>query len=263
MGDQLLRLDRVSAGYRRGVWAIRDVSLDLAGGDALGVVGMNGAGKSTLMATIAGRLHPEQGRVSFDGQDVGRSTPDRRARRGLVFLPEGHQVISALTVEQNLLVAAGTSTFRAARRRLSEVSDLIYGLFPILADRSDQLAGLMSGGEQQMLSIGRALVTGPRLLLLDEPSLGLAPAVVDRIYDALADLRKEQLSLVVVEQNDTRLRDLCNKIVVLNSGVVTLSCATEDADRDAIRSAYFGASVTTGDAVGASHEAEGVGDVQG
>ncbi|GAA4742218.1 ABC transporter ATP-binding protein [Nocardioides endophyticus] len=263
MAEQLLKVNKVDAGYRRGAHAIRDINLGLHAGDALGVVGMNGAGKSTLMATIAGRLVPENGTVELEGRDLGRMSPDRRARQGLVLLPEGHQVIGALTVEQNLLVASGARTFRGARRRLAAVADLVYGLFPILADRADQLAGLMSGGEQQMLSIGRALVTGPRLLLLDEPSLGLAPAVVDRIYDALTDLRREQLSLVVVEQNDTRLRNLCNKIVVLNSGVVTLSAATEDTDKDAIRRAYFGASHLPGDAVLASHEAEGDSHVQG
>jgi branched-chain amino acid transport system ATP-binding protein len=259
MTEALLRLNGVSAGYQRGVHAIRDIDLDLASGDALGVVGMNGAGKSTLMQTIAGQIIPERGTVEFDRDSLGRTSPNARARNGLVFLPEGHQVIGALTVEENLLIASGARTFRTARRRLNEVADLVYGLFPILSERSGQLAGLMSGGEQQMLSIGRALVTDPRLLLLDEPSLGLAPAVVDRIYDALADLRKEQLSLVVVEQNDTRLRGLCNKIVVLNSGVVTLSRATQDTDPDALRSAYFGTSRSTGDAGVASRNAEGVG----
>ena len=259
MVESLLRLRGVNAGYQRGVHAIRDIEIDLAAGDALGVVGMNGAGKSTLMSTMAGRIIPENGDVEFSGETLGRTSPNARARKGLVLLPEGHQVNSALTVEQNLLIASGARTFRGARRRLNEVADMVYGLFPILADRSEQLAGLMSGGEQQMLSIGRALVTGPRLLLLDEPSLGLAPAVVDRIYDALADLRKEQLSLVVVEQNDIRLRGLCNKIVVLNSGVITLSGATQDTDQDALRSAYFGTSTSTGGADVASRNAKGVG----
>lgn len=263
MSDQILSVANVSAGYRRGVHAIRGVDLELELGDALGVIGMNGAGKSTLMSSIAGRLTPETGRVMYDGRDLRRMTPPTRARNGLVFLPEGHQVIGALTVEQNLLIASGARTFRGARRRLAEVADTVYGLFPVLAERSGQLAGLMSGGEQQMLSIGRALVTGPRLLLLDEPSLGLAPAVVDRIYEALADLRRAGLSLIVVEQNDNRLRNLCNKIVVLNAGAITLSCSTEDATKEAVRSAYFGASTSPGETRGLSATTKDVEHVEG
>lgn len=240
MAEPLLDLQNVSAGYRKGVHAIRDVSLELGEGEAVGVIGMNGAGKSTLMNAIVGRVRPETGRVRFLGRDLEFSTPDRRARNGLVFLPEGHQVIGTLTAEQNLLLAADARTLRGARRRVQEVEDLIYDLFPILKDRSHQLAGLMSGGEQQMLSISRALVTGPKLLLLDEPSLGLAPAVVDRIYESLSNLLREHLTLIVVEQNDNRLRSLCNKIIVLNAGAVALNCSIEEATQDVIRAAYFG-----------------------
>ncbi|MFR9805090.1 ABC transporter ATP-binding protein [Pseudonocardia sp. RS010] len=257
MPEDVLTLIGVSAGYRKGVHAIVDVDLALPVGAALGVVGMNGAGKSTLMNTIAGRVRPERGLVRYDGADLAGVAPDRRARRGLVLLPEGHQVIASLTVEQNLLLAAGRRTLRSARRRVGEVADTVYGLFPILADRSGQLAGLLSGGEQQMLSIGRALVTGPRLLLLDEPSLGLAPAVVDRIYAALDELRRDGLTLVVVEQNDTRIRTLCTDIVVLHGGRVALSSPVGQATRDDVHSAYFGTRAAR-EATGVSlHDNEG------
>lgn len=257
MPEEILTLTDVSAGYRKGVHAIADVSVALRAGDALGVIGMNGAGKSTLMNTIAGRLRPESGRVCFEGDDLAGVSPDRRARRGLVFLPEGHQVIGSLTVEQNLLLASGRRTWKSARRRLNEVADTVYGLFPILKDRSGQLAGLLSGGEQQMLSISRALVTGPTVLLLDEPSLGLAPAVVDRIYAALGDLRREGLTLVVVEQNDSRVHTLCTTIAVLHGGRITLTTPVGQATQDDIRKAYFGTAGERETAAPALYDNEG------
>lgn len=240
MSEQLLSLRGVAAGYRRGVLAIRDIDLDVAAGDAVGVVGMNGAGKSTLLRAISGGLPLAAGVCRFGGDDLRRRSPAQRARNGLVLLPEGHQVIKTLTVRQNLLLAARSLTFRRANRVVARHEGLIYDMFPVLKERSSQLAGLLSGGEQQMLSLSRALITTPRLLILDEPSLGLAPVVVDRIYQALEDFRSTGMSMLVVEQNDQHLRGLCNRLIVIRDGVSVLSGPTADLSAAEVGRAYFG-----------------------
>jgi ABC-type branched-subunit amino acid transport system ATPase component len=249
MSEPLLSLQGVSAGYRKGVLAIRDVHLEIPEGDAVGVVGMNGAGKSTLLKAISGLLPIAAGSCAFAGEDLaGRGlaavSSASRARRGLVLLPEGHRVIGKLTVRQNLLLAAHALTARRSARVVAQHEELIYELFPILQERAGQMAGLLSGGEQQMLSLSRALITGPRLLILDEPSLGLAPVVVDRIYEALAELRNNGLSMLVVEQNDVHLRGLCNRLIVISDGTKVLEGTSSELSAAAVESAYFGVAST-------------------
>lgn len=242
--NDVLTLSRLSIGYRRGDVVIDNLNLRLPEGRALGVVGMNGAGKSTLLKAIAGQLRSDRGTCQLHGEDVSRLSVVDRTKRGVVLLPEGHQVIKSLTVEQNLLLATGAIRSGKARSVLDAKASEIYDLFPILAERSRQLAGLLSGGEQQMLSLGRALVMRPRLLLLDEPSLGLSPAMVDRIYAAISLLNERGMSMIVVEQNDLRLRSLCSSLIVLNSGQAVLEGEYADLTAEQVRASYFGESIT-------------------
>jgi branched-chain amino acid transport system ATP-binding protein len=189
---------------------------------------------------LAGLLPARSGEIEFQGTRLDNESSSARLRRGIVLLPEGHRVIRSLTVEENLRLAAISRWPRGVRSRLDEILPVVFDLFPVLSDRRRQLAGLLSGGEQQMVSIGRALVSQPRLLLLDEPSLGLAPVIIDRIYESLGLLRQTGLSLLVVEQNYTRLNVLCDRLHVLRLGKVTLSTDGGTDNEEVIRSAYFG-----------------------
>jgi branched-chain amino acid transport system ATP-binding protein len=236
----LLEVRGLRAGYGAATDVLVDIDLTVEEGSALGVIGANGAGKSSLLKVLAGLLPARSGEIEFQGRRLANESPSARLRRGMVMLPEGHRVIRSLTVEENLRLAAISRWPRGVRSRLDEVLPMVFDLFPVLSERRRQFAGLLSGGEQQMVSIGRALVSKPRLLLLDEPSLGLAPVVIDRIYESLGLLRQTGLSLLVVEQNYTRLNALCDRLHVLRLGKVTLSTGGELDNDEAIRSAYFG-----------------------
>ncbi|ALJ21863.1 ABC transporter ATP-binding protein [Microbacterium sp. No. 7] len=239
MSESILRLDGVTGGYTRRSMVLHGVDLSIGRGEALGVTGMNGAGKSTLLRAVAGHLRVASGSVEFLGRDITRTAASARTRAGLVSLPEGHQVLRSLTVRENLRLATGRMTGRGADAALRAHLEGIYELFPILRERDGQLAGLLSGGEQQMLSIGRAIVRTPTLLVLDEPSLGLAPIVVDRIYDAIGALRAGGVSLLVVEQGSQLLRSVCDRIIVLNKGTVTASGAVSELTDEQVHEAYF------------------------
>jgi branched-chain amino acid transport system ATP-binding protein len=235
----LLELDGVSAGYRSGQDVLHDVSLSVEPGSTYGVVGMNGAGKSTLLKVAAGLMSSSAGQVRFEGRALSGNVAEN-SRRGLVLLPEGHRVLGPLTVRENLEVATGCLRPSAVRRRLAEQLPLVFELFPVLADKRDQRAGLLSGGQQQMLSLSRALVQRPKVLLLDEPSLGLAPVVIDAIYRSIGVLSGLGMALVVVEQNIDRVVRACSTLTVLRHGDVSLTAAGGGADSASIRSAYFG-----------------------
>jgi branched-chain amino acid transport system ATP-binding protein len=200
------------------VTAVRDVSFGVAPGAVLTVLGRNGAGKSSLLAAIVGAVRPTEGRVLWEGRDVTRTPPDRKARDGVVLIPEGRRVFPRLTVRENL-VLGGFDLGRDERERaLHRVGDL----FPVLGERADSLAGLLSGGQQQMLALARALMGSPRLLLLDEPSLGLAPKVIDEVYRRLGSLREEGITIVLVEQHVPRALEFADRALVLNLGEVVL-----------------------------------------
>lgn len=236
----LLNVTGLRAGYGNATDVLIDIDLTVGQGEAVGVIGANGAGKSSLLKALAGLIPTRAGQVTFDGRPLGHGSAAARLRQGIVMLPEGHRVIRTLSVEENLRLAAISCWPRGVKARLDETLPLVFELFPVLHERRKQLAGLLSGGEQQMVSIGRALVSSPRLLLLDEPSLGLAPVVIDRIYDSLGALRQTGLSLLVVEQNYARLNQLCDHLHILRLGEVTLSSDGAIEDEDAIRDAYFG-----------------------
>ncbi|MDQ2733939.1 MAG: ABC transporter ATP-binding protein [Pseudomonadota bacterium] len=214
-----------------------DVSVD-AGGIAC-VIGPNGAGKTTLMRTLAGLLRAREGRIVLEGRAIERLSPDAVVKAGLSLVPEGRHVFASMSVTDNLELGAYT---RLRRGELIE-SDLerVYAIFPRLKERSAQLAGLLSGGEQQMLAIGRALMSRPRLLLLDEPSMGLAPLVVAEIFRVIAQLHRQGTTVLLAEQNAHMALSVANYAYVLESGcVVKHGPAAQIADDDAIREAYLG-----------------------
>ena len=233
----LLEVEAVGVRYGA-VTALRAVDLVVGQGEIVAVVGPNGAGKSSLMGVIAGIVAPVAGRVRFRGEDILGQSLERTVRRGIAFVPEGRHVLSSLSVLENLVLGA---TVRADRAAVGADIDGFFELFPVLGERRDQPAGRLSGGEQQMLVIARALMSRPALLILDEPSLGLAPKITDRVYAAMAEVRGRGVSILVVEQNATRALKAADRTYVLNGGVVRLSGTREAlAGHPKFEAAYFG-----------------------
>lgn len=256
--EALLSLDGVEATYNHAIRALSGVSLTVRTGEIVALLGANGAGKTTTLKALSGLLGAERGqiaagRIFYDGEDAARLSPAELVRRGLAQVLEGRRCFRTLTVEDNLTVgglARGES--RAALRR---DIDRVYALFPRLRDKRRTLAGLTSGGEQQMTAIGRALMARPRLLVLDEPSMGLAPLVVESIFAALKDLnREERLSILVAEQNSTVALRHADRAVVLENGRTVLEGAAADLrDRDDVKAFYLGFGVGDAAAPNASH----------
>ena len=233
----MLKLAGVSAAYGA-VPAVSDVSIAVDEGEAVALLGANGAGKSTTLRVISGLLHPSSGSITFMGRDIGDMPAYRIAELGIAHVPEGRQVFPELTVRENLEIGAYIPSAKAERRR---TLDLVFGIFPVLADRHKQLAGTMSGGEQQMLAVGRGLMLKPRLLMLDEPSLGLAPVVTDSMFDKIAEIHAMGLAILLVEQNAGRALALVERAYVLESGrVIMRGRASELASHPRIREAYLG-----------------------
>jgi branched-chain amino acid transport system ATP-binding protein len=210
----------VSYGDARALW---DVSLTTGENEIVSIVGSNGAGKSTLVNTIAGLLPAQSGQILVDGEDVARLAAHKVCSRGIAIVPEGRRILPKMTVQENLDLGAYR---RGARGHYAERVDWIHSLFPILLDRKAQRAGTLSGGEQQMLAIGRALMSGPKYLLLDEPSLGLAPVIVDTIFDVILQI-KETISILLVEQNITRALDISTRGYVIQEGRIVMHDASD------------------------------------
>lgn len=235
----MLTVEEVWAAYDDAAPVLRGVSFSIGAREIVTILGANGAGKSTLLRVISGLLPSQRGRVLFDGRDLGAVPPHRRVAMGLVQAPEGRQVLPGLTVEENLLL--GGYVRRRDPVALDRTITQVFELFPILWDRRRQLAGSLSGGEQQMLALGRALMAGPRLLLLDEPSLGLAPLSVRQIFRAIAQLRDQGIPILLVEQNARKAIQLADRGVVLRGGQVVLAGPAADLlDSEEVRSAYLG-----------------------
>jgi branched-chain amino acid transport system ATP-binding protein len=218
--------------------ALIDVTLTVGEGEILSIVGSNGAGKSTLVNTVAGLLPARSGRIVINGKDVSRLPPHRVCEHGVAIVPEGRRIFPAMTVQDNL----DLGTYRRdARVHRHERLAWIRSLFPILKERSLQQAGTLSGGEQQMLAIGRALMAGPKLLLLDEPSLGLSPFLVDAIFEVIADINRAGVSVCLVEQNVSRALELSNRGYLIQEGQIALEGSPEELlDNDDVRRACLG-----------------------
>jgi branched-chain amino acid transport system ATP-binding protein len=210
----MLRIDGVSAAYGP-IHALNDVSIKVEAGQFVAIVGPNGAGKTTLFKTISGQVVPSAGRIEFDGKDLLKLPAKDRAHIGIAHVPEGRRVFASLTVFENLDMGASTAKGRAEWDRNLE---RCYALFPVLKERSKQLAGTLSGGEQQMLAIARGLASSPRLLLLDEPSMGLAPIIADQIFERIQDLHKGGLTILLVEQRVAEALEPCDWAYVLDVG---------------------------------------------
>jgi branched-chain amino acid transport system ATP-binding protein len=219
--------------------ALRGVSIEVNQGEIVTIVGPNGAGKSTLLLTISGILMPVDGSVSLDGKTITGRKPETIARKGISLVPEGRHVFARLTVAENLRMGL---TIRKNKAQAEEDFEKILNLFPRLKDRLNSPGGRLSGGEQQMLVIGRAMLTKPKIMTIDEPSLGLAPLVVDNVWQVLTELRqKEGLTLLIVEQSTERALQASDRIYVLRSGQIQLTgTSAELAEGAAIKQAYFG-----------------------
>ncbi|MCC6224667.1 MAG: ABC transporter ATP-binding protein [Thermoleophilia bacterium] len=234
----MLAVERLSARYGS-ITAVREVSLRVGAGEVVGLIGPNGAGKTTLLSTVAGLLDPAGGRVELEGSDVTGAPPDRMLRSGVALVPERRRLFADLTVEENLLVAGITATGAERRERLSEVVEL----FPVLGEKWRAQAGYLSGGEAQQLAIARALMSNPRLILMDEPTLGLAPVLVDVVFELIGRLREEGRTLLVVEQNARRLLEAADRAYVLRTGtIVAEGAGAELLGRPDLFAAYVGAS---------------------
>jgi branched-chain amino acid transport system ATP-binding protein len=222
--------------------AVAGIDLRLGDGEVVVVLGANGAGKSSTLNAICGAIRPAAGHVRLDGVDVARRPSHRIARLGLVQVPEGRHIIAPLSVEDNLLLGAYTLRSRARR---AELLAGVYELFPILHERRERAGGVLSGGEQQMLAFGRALMADPSVLLLDEPSMGLSPAMVDTVMDAVAEIaRTRALSILMVEQNATAALDVASRAYVMEQGEVVLEgSSAEVADDPLVLRAFLGISV--------------------
>jgi branched-chain amino acid transport system ATP-binding protein len=214
----MLELTDVDVRYGN-IRALRGVSLRVAQGELVALIGSNGAGKTTTLRTISGLLRPTEGAITFEGAEISRAPTDRIVALGISHCPEGRRIFGSLTVAENLRLGAVS---RSDRRAIAEDLDMVFGLFPLLKERIGQAGGTLSGGEQQMLAIGRALMSRPRLLLLDEPSLGLAPLMVERIFATIAELKGQGRTILLVEQNVHHALDIADRAYVMETGRITL-----------------------------------------
>ncbi|WP_101506780.1 high-affinity branched-chain amino acid ABC transporter ATP-binding protein LivF [Erwinia sp. B116] len=236
MSNPMLSLNNISTHYGK-IQALHNVSLHINQGEIVTLIGANGAGKTTILGTLCGEPRATQGTITFDGKDITDWQTARIMREAIAIVPEGRRVFSRMTVEENLAMGG----FFAERQQYQQRIKRVYELFPRLWERRVQRAGTMSGGEQQMLAIGRALMSQPRLLLLDEPSLGLAPIIIQQIFDTIEQLRQEGMTIFLVEQNANQALKLADRGYVLENGHVVLE-DTGDAllANEAVRSAYLG-----------------------
>lgn len=237
----MLKIENVISGYGA-IQVLWGMSMSLDDGDITAIIGANGAGKSTLLRTISGLVPARQGKIIFDNKDITRVPPHKIFSMGMAHIPEGRQLFSSFSVYENLLVGCYPKHRSLGKSGIKAQVDRVFDLFPILSERKDQVAGTLSGGEQQMLAIARALMSQPKLLLLDEPSQGLAPLVVQSISNILLELNKnEGLSILLVEQNTIVALNTARYIYVLERGTVALHGKTEEVKNDPkVKETYLG-----------------------
>jgi branched-chain amino acid transport system ATP-binding protein len=237
MPEPMLELDDVEVRYGP-VRAVRGVSLTVGRGEVVGLVGPNGAGKSTTLLTVMGALRPAAGDIRLGGRSIARLAPERIVRAGAALVPEGRHIFADLSVEENLRLGL---VGRTRSDGVEQDLEWVHGLFPIVHEFRARRAGDLSGGQQQQLAIARALVSGPELILLDEPSLGLAPTVVDTVLDALGEIRQRGVSILLVEQRAQVCVGFADRTYVLNNGEIRMTLTPRDAgDTDRMVAAYFG-----------------------
>ena len=233
----MLELQSVDAGYGS-FQALFGVSLDVKAGEAVGVIGPNGAGKTTLMRLISGLIRPSKGSIAMEGVDVVAMPAHRLVGLGIAHVPENRRLFPRLSVEDNLKMGA---FIREARPKFAERLEVVFALFPRLKERRNQLAGTLSGGEQQMCAIGRALMSDPKLLLLDEPSAGLAPVVVQQVFELVRRIRSGGLTVLIVEQNVQQVLRVVDRAYLLEAGTIRAAgTSAEMMESDTIKQAYLG-----------------------
>ncbi len=236
----MLRVTNINAHYN-GIAALRSVSLHVSEKEIVCLIGANGAGKTTLLNTISGLVRASGGNVQFDGKPITKHKPDRIVRRGIVQVPEGRQVFPEMTVLENLQMGAYVRYKRKEKDEVGEALERVLARFPILAQRHSQQAGTLSGGEQQMLAMGRALMASPRILLMDEPSMGLAPRIVAEIFEIIRALREEGTTILLVEQNARAALKVAERGYVLETGRVVLEGESAELAEDReVKRAYLG-----------------------
>jgi|YNPNPStandDraft_1061719.scaffolds.fasta_scaffold00171_8 branched-chain amino acid transport system ATP-binding protein len=236
----MLKLHSVVTYYGK-ILALRGVSLHVDPGEVVALIGPNGAGKTTVLNTISGIIAPRSGKITFDGRDVTGFSAEKLVTMGLVQVPEGRQLFAEMTVQENLMLGAYRRSRAAKRRELAEDIARVHEIFPILKERFKQSAGTLSGGEQQMLAIGRALMARPKMLLLDEPSMGLAPLIVKDIFNVISNLSKQGTTVLVVEQNAKAALAIAGRAYVMETGRVVMEGAAAELSRNPeIQRAYLG-----------------------
>ena len=236
----MLKIRNLETGYTK-MRVLKGISLHVSSGEVVTIIGANGAGKSTLLNTISGVLGAWEGSILFKGKDIARENPERIVGRGCALVPERRQVFNTLTVEDNLTLGAYLQWRKKNRKAALETLEKIYILFPRLKERQKQLAGTLSGGEQQMLAIGRALMAGPELLMLDEPSLGIAPLIVKNIFSAVTRLREAGMTILLIEQNARAALGIADRGYVMETGQVVLEGSSGDLlNNHDVQRAYLG-----------------------
>lgn len=233
----VLKLNNVQAYYGY-IHALKDVNLEVKEGTIVTLLGANGAGKTTILKVISGLLHPSRGNIEFQGSNISKLSPEKIVQKGIVQSPEGRQIFPELTVGENLRIGAYTE--KNKQKRIESI-DKVYSYFPILKEREKQDAGTLSGGEQQMLAIGRALMARPKLLLLDEPSLGLAPLIVKNIFEIIKEINEQGTTVFLVEQNANQALNISDYAYILETGKIIHHGNAEELKKDdVIKKAYLG-----------------------
>lgn len=236
----MLRILNLEAGYGP-LRVLKGISLHVKQGEAVAILGANGAGKTTLLKTIAGVLKSRCGDIVFQGHKINRQAPEKIVEKGCSMVPEGRHVFSTLTVKENLMLGAYTRRRKGDRPDVAQTLEQVYSLFGILRERQNQLAGTLSGGQQQMLAIGRALMSKPTLLMMDEPSLGVAPLVVRDIYQVVAGLKKSGLTILLIEQNARAALTVADRAYVLETGQIVVEGTSEELRHNPeVQRAYLG-----------------------
>jgi branched-chain amino acid transport system ATP-binding protein len=236
----MLKILNLEAGYGP-LRVLKGISLHVSPGEAVAIIGANGAGKTTLLKTIAGILKPRSGTILFNKQNINNELLEKIVEMGCCLVPEGRHIFSTLTVKENLVLGAYLRQRKGAADDIAASLKQVYKLFGILEERADQLAGTLSGGQQQMLAIGRALMSGPKLLMMDEPSLGVSPLLIKSIYETIANLKREGLTILLVEQNARAALALADRGYVFETGQIVLEGTSRElSDNPEVQRAYLG-----------------------